>query len=166
MKFIHPNSFTAYEESDSEHYPKPFIGRTLQKSLYQVRRRFTDAFVKSIDEMHGHRSSNTREEKVSIFIVTWNMNGIYPDIDIHPLFKKMRLQAEQPHIIVVGSQECQTSIEKSIMFPSKDAWERVLKSAIGADYLMLRTESLMAMHLAVFIKKNITHFIEGPSFYI
>ena len=55
------------------------------------------------------------------------------------------------------SQECQNSIERSIVLPSKELWERVLKIEIGTEYKMMKTETLAATHLAVFVRADIAH---------
>jgi hypothetical protein len=86
------------------------------------------------------------------------MNGRIPDIDLAPLFAKAGIHHHEtqhkPHILVIGTQECQRSIERSLVFSSKEEWEKKLTKTIGDGYSMVASETLAAIHLAVFISKS------------
>lgn len=81
-----------------------------------------------------------------------------PSIDISSYIK--RGIKSNCHFLVFGSQECSKSIEKSIVFPSKDLWERKLKGIIGENYSMLHSETLGALHLVVFIWKPLRKYVK------
>jgi len=53
------------------------------------------------------------------------------------------------HILVVGTQECQHNIRNTVLFPSKDEWETRLKNYLDDEYVLIKTESMAALHLVV-----------------
>ncbi len=93
------------------------------------------------------------------------MNGKIPSDDIRPIFEKSRIHAtnpeERPHVLIVGSQECQTSIERSLVFPSKEEWEAHLKLSVGNEYKFIISETLGAMHMAVYLHTNLAGQLKG-----
>ena len=84
--------------------------------------------------------------------ITWNMHGINPT-------REDVINLLSPHqnydIYAIGSEECMRSIAKSFLFSSKSHWETLLKQYLGRDYVFLRSVTLNAIHLIVFIKKDI-----------
>ena len=64
------------------------------------------------------------------------------------------------HIVAVATQECQKSIEKSIVFPSKEIWVKRLKSLLSSQYVLLKTETMAAIHIAVFVSKSISNYVD------
>lgn len=65
------------------------------------------------------------------------------------------------HILAIGSQECEKSIEKSLVFPSKEEWERRLLLEVQEDYILIKTETLGATHLAIFTHRSFEKYIKG-----
>ncbi|KAF9979377.1 inositol polyphosphate 5-phosphatase [Actinomortierella ambigua] len=63
------------------------------------------------------------------------------------------------HLIAINTQECEREIREAVLFPSKVIWERQIQLALGPDYVMLRSETMAALHLAVFIWKPIQHLV-------
>ena len=51
------------------------------------------------------------------------------------------------HLIVIGTQECENSISKSILNPIKEKWEKSCIEALGDNYLFLQGHALQATHL-------------------
>ncbi|KAG0098360.1 inositol polyphosphate 5-phosphatase, partial [Podila epicladia] len=74
----------------------------------------------------------------------------------------LEMNAKAPyHIIAINTQECEREIREAVLFPSKSAWEKHLQTAIGPDYVMLKTETMAALHLAVFIWKPIEDLVSA-----
>ncbi|KAG0027096.1 inositol polyphosphate 5-phosphatase, partial [Podila clonocystis] len=74
----------------------------------------------------------------------------------------LEMNAKAPyHIIAINTQECEREIREAVLFPSKSAWEKRLQTAIGPDYVMLKTETMAALHIAVFIWKPIEDLVSA-----
>ncbi|KAF9329681.1 inositol polyphosphate 5-phosphatase [Podila minutissima] len=74
----------------------------------------------------------------------------------------LEMNAKSPyHIIAINTQECEREIREAVLFPSKSAWEKQLQAAIGPDYVMLKTETMAALHIAVFIWKPIQDLVSA-----
>ncbi|KAG0344240.1 inositol polyphosphate 5-phosphatase [Podila humilis] len=65
------------------------------------------------------------------------------------------------HIIAINTQECEREIREAVLFPSKSTWEKHLQTVLGPDYVMLKTETMAALHIAVFIWKPIEGLVSG-----
>lgn len=63
------------------------------------------------------------------------------------------------HAIAIGSQECENSIAKSLVCPSKKKWEHACRQALGSDYTMVHSHTLQATHLVVFVHRAILEFV-------
>jgi hypothetical protein len=55
------------------------------------------------------------------------------------------------HLLVVGTQECERDISESLFYPSKEVWEKRLADYLGCQYKLVKTETLAALHIAVFV---------------
>ncbi|CAG8443962.1 4843_t:CDS:2 [Rhizophagus irregularis] len=103
------------------------------------------------------------KKKLKIFIGTWNMHGKLPPYNLNPFIEPPSTKHEVKdlylkrnhnhpyHILVIGTQECQHNIKHSVLFPSKEEWEQRLKTYLGDDYILVKTETMAALHLAVFV---------------
>ncbi|KAF9946220.1 inositol polyphosphate 5-phosphatase, partial [Mortierella alpina] len=65
------------------------------------------------------------------------------------------------HIIAINTQECEREIREAVLFPSKTAWEKHLQASLGQDYVMIKTETMAALHMAVFIWKPIEDLVSA-----
>ncbi|KAK3826027.1 MAG: hypothetical protein J3Q66DRAFT_113284 [Benniella sp.] len=63
------------------------------------------------------------------------------------------------HIIAINTQECEREIREAVIFPSKPLWESHLQTLLGPDYVLVKTETMAALHLAVFVWKPIEDLI-------
>ena len=101
--------------------------------------------------------NNPKEEKIlKICCLTWNMHGLEPtNSQISELL--------DPHkgcdIYALGSEECLRSIFKSIFYSDKSLWENKLKNYFGNEYELISSETLCAINLIIFIKKNLFQHI-------
>ena len=83
--------------------------------------------------------------KITVRSITWNQQAQeLPSIEI---LREHLLPRRYYHVIAVGTQECENSITKSILYPSKDNWEKTCRDALGDEYELVRGHSLQASHL-------------------
>ncbi|KAG2197959.1 hypothetical protein INT47_002986 [Mucor saturninus] len=111
-------------------------------------------------------SSNGYNDRLKVFVGTWNMYGRLLPIDLSTFLTEnnnddvMHQQqhggldgsATHPyHLLVIGTQECERDISESLFYPSKEVWEKRLSDYLGLHYKLVRTETLAALHIAVFV---------------
>lgn len=53
------------------------------------------------------------------------------------------------HIVVFGTEECERSIAKSAVNPSKKNWESYLVEAMGSNYVPLRSHTLQVSYIII-----------------
>ncbi|KAG2218525.1 hypothetical protein INT45_000951, partial [Circinella minor] len=118
--------------------------------------------------------------RLKVFVGTWNMYGRLLPIDLATFLtgERKHLTDEQEtikkfpqfldgtpthpyHILAIGTQECEHNISESLIFPSKELWEKRLQEYLGPQYTMLQTETLAALHLAVFVWEPVSHLVQG-----
>ncbi|KAF0357476.1 DNase I-like protein [Gigaspora margarita] len=123
------------------------------------------------------RRKKTEKKKLKIFIGTWNMHGKLPPYSLAPFIENvddktfkhdiqdspyLPRKAQHPyHILVIGTQECQHNIKHSVLFPSKEEWESRLIEYLGDTYVLIKTETMAALHLAVFVWKECKDYVQG-----
>ncbi|KAK9728169.1 hypothetical protein K7432_001281 [Basidiobolus ranarum] len=112
-------------------------------------------------------------EALKIFIGTWNMYGKPPPQDLSPFIEKPThanpsitpylngCEGHPYHLLVIGTQECQRPISESVLFPSKEEWERQLVEMLSPQYVLVKSETMAALHLAVFVWKDCRHWIKA-----
>ncbi|ORX54056.1 DNase I-like protein [Hesseltinella vesiculosa] len=115
-----------------------------------------------------------QHQRLKIFIGTWNMYGRLLPIDLEPFLTTranagdaeptslfLDNQVGHPyHLMVIGTQECERDISESLFYPSKEMWEQRLAEYLGPSYQPLRTETLAALHLAVFVWKPMASLVK------
>ncbi|RKO92534.1 hypothetical protein BDK51DRAFT_41166, partial [Blyttiomyces helicus] len=131
------------------------IRSTINRSFSDLKRLLTDAFI-----VRGRE--DPKFEVLRVGIVTWNMNGRLPTADLVPLLGDSTRPAPFAgcHLLAIGTQECLASIERSMLFRSKEEWEKRLVECVGDRYILVRAETLVAVHLAVFVLKGFEHCVE------
>ena len=99
---------------------------------------------------------------------TWNMYGRLPPENLEPFIQRPTPLADGDkvdfHLLVIGTQECEKSIERSVIFPSKEVWEKQISSYLEARYTFVQSETMAAIHLAVFILSELKPFLKGVQF--
>ncbi|KAG0008663.1 inositol polyphosphate 5-phosphatase, partial [Entomortierella chlamydospora] len=86
-------------------------------------------------------------------------HGLKPSVLEDPF---LEMNAGAPyHIIVINTQECEREIREAVLFPSKVAWEKQLQASIGPEYVMIKTETMAALHIAVFVWKPIESLVNA-----
>ncbi|KAF9919635.1 inositol polyphosphate 5-phosphatase [Linnemannia zychae] len=88
-----------------------------------------------------------------------SVSGSVPGILKEP-FLEMNSKAPY-HIIAINTQECEREIREAVLFPSKNTWEKQLQTELGSDYVMVKTETMAALHIAVFIWKPIEDLVSA-----
>ena len=104
-----------------------------------------------------------KEMKKTICCLTWNMHGQRPsERELNDLLQKHK--EKNFDIYVIGSQECLRSIFKSLFYSDKSIWENQLKLYFGDEYEMLSSVTLAAIHIIIFVKKNIRNNINAINY--
>eukprot|EP00939_MAST-03C_sp_MAST-3C-sp1_P001722 g1722.t1 len=65
------------------------------------------------------------------------------------------------HIYAVGTQECERSILASAIRTSKKKWESALSDTLGESYVMIRSHTLQAIHLALYVHRALIPLVCG-----
>ncbi len=91
--------------------------------------------------LHGVESGG----KILVRSITWNQQA--KDLPSIEELREHLLPNRYHHVISVGTQECENSISKSILFPAKENWEKVCQKALGDEYALVRGHALQASHL-------------------
>jgi len=95
---------------------------------------------------------------LDICVITWNLEGTSGPQSASDLVK-----SGSHHIYVVGTEECERSIAASYVLSSKDTWEGKLGDALGDQYKLIASETLMAIHIVMFASLDIAHYITQVS---
>ena len=89
-----------------------------------------------------------------VMVCTWNMHGKEPSADLSPWLRPdSSSNGPPPDLYAIGTQEAERSIEASFLLPSKAAWLAKLTTALGDDYVCIGSQTLMAIHLALFVRR-------------
>jgi hypothetical protein len=124
-----------------------------------------ELITRSETKLHAaHSNSRLIEDTrdLRIYIVTWNMNGSLPQ-NVNALFGDpscpiSRRPYGDCHLVVIGTQECEKSIEKSVLFGSQRKWDTLLDSYFSG-FVRVKSDTLVAMHLVIFVRKEIKNQI-------
>lgn len=119
----------------------------LEKNLLQPLPRDIDQLRKNVEE----------NGTMTIRSITWNQQAQgFPSIKI---LREQMLLPSYFHLVVVGTQECENTIAKSLLYPCKVNWEKLCLDALGFDYELVRGHSLQASHLALYAHRSIVHLL-------
>jgi len=88
-------------------------------------------------------------EVLRIFCGVWNLHGKQAPADLSPWV----LTWPRHHVYVVGTCECERSIEKSMVWSSKTRWEQQVRSHLGEDFFMIGSHNMSAIHVMVFVHR-------------
>ena len=111
----------------------------------------------SRDEDDSVLASVRETGRVSIKCITWNMQAKPPPEA--SVLRERIFQLGEVHIFVVGSEECENTIAKSVLNPSKAHWESVLSETFGPSFEMLCGHTLQATHSIVFVHRALVPFV-------
>ncbi|ORX93157.1 DNase I-like protein [Basidiobolus meristosporus CBS 931.73] len=142
---------------------------TVMGSVFKHKNRSADRYSTLFDASDEAPDKNS----LKIFCGTWNMYGKPPPKNLDPFIEKptqetpsvtpyLSHQTGHPyHFLVIGTQECQRPISESVLFPSKEEWERQLVKLLSPQYVLVKSETMAALHLAVFVWRDCRHWIKG-----
>ncbi|KAI8092059.1 Endonuclease/exonuclease/phosphatase [Thamnidium elegans] len=115
-------------------------------------------------------------DRLKVFVGTWNMYGRLLPIDLSTFLTENNRNhdnmhhhrqtgldgtATHPyHLLVIGTQECERDISESLFYPSKEVWEKRLSDYLGTHYKLVQTETLAALHVAVFVWLPVEHLVK------
>jgi hypothetical protein len=83
------------------------------------------------------------------------VNGLFGD----PLSPISKRPYGDCHLVVIGTQECEKSIEKSVLFGSQRKWDTLLDSHFSSNFVRVKSDTLVAMHLVIFVRKEVKNQI-------
>ena len=102
---------------------------------------FSPAVTPPFDRPHGlaHGSGMAPERlpdeaSLRLFVGTWNMHGKAPPASLVPW---LPASPDEHDMYVIGTQEAERSIEKSLIISSKAKWEAVLRAHFGDGFVLL-----------------------------
>ncbi|KAI9033618.1 Endonuclease/exonuclease/phosphatase [Phycomyces nitens] len=111
-------------------------------------------------------------DRLKVFVGTWNMYGRLLPIELDTFLTRnqegthestlphLDSSATHPyHLLAIGTQECERDISESLFYSSKEVWEQKLSAFLGKHYTLLETETLAALHLAVFVWNPVKHYV-------
>ncbi|KAI8892423.1 Endonuclease/exonuclease/phosphatase [Globomyces pollinis-pini] len=92
------------------------------------------------------------------------MNGQIPNCSLDALFGDPTKPLDTKkysdcQIIIIGTQECEKSLEKSLIFKSNKSWEQIIDTNFGKHFDRLKTESLMGLHMIILIRKSFRNHV-------
>eukprot|EP01006_Ploeotia_vitrea_P051446 TRINITY_DN67561_c7_g1_i1.p1 TRINITY_DN67561_c7_g1~~TRINITY_DN67561_c7_g1_i1.p1 ORF type:complete len:989 (+),score=558.98 TRINITY_DN67561_c7_g1_i1:3-2969(+) len=96
------------------------------------------------------------KQELDVFVGTWNLHGKPPPDDLSTF-----IPPDKFDMYVLGTEECENSIQKSFVFNSKDKWVRTLLELLGDSYVVVAESNLVALHVIVLIRVELAHEVWG-----
>mmetsp|Transcript_142608 Transcript_142608/g.371552 ORF Transcript_142608/g.371552 Transcript_142608/m.371552 type:complete len:703 (+) Transcript_142608:110-2218(+) len=90
-----------------------------------------------------------------IFCGVWNLHGKSAPADLSAWL----VTQPQHHVYVVGTCECERSIEKSMIWADKSRWEAQVCNHLGKEYRMIRSHNMSAIHVMVLVHRYLWRYI-------
>ena len=72
---------------------------------------------------------------------------------------QLLLKPGMHHLVMITTQECERTADKSILNPSKAAWEAALNVAFGDHYVLVRSHGLAAIHISLLCHRALVPLI-------
>ncbi|CAE8614805.1 unnamed protein product [Polarella glacialis] len=93
--------------------------------------------------------SQRADQAIRLFCGVWNLHGKHAPADLNQWLTK----CPRHHVYVIGTCECERSIQKSMLWANKANWERQAQNHFGEDYRMVGAQNMSAIHVMVFVHK-------------
>jgi hypothetical protein len=93
-----------------------------------------------------------QDAMLRVVVATWNLHGKEAPDDLKPWLGGA---VATPDVYAIGTQEAQRGIEASVLLPSKAQWLGRLETALGPHYKCVGSQTLVAIHLAVFVRTRL-----------
>lgn len=97
--------------------------------------------------------------QLRVRVVTWNMCAEAPPTP--EVLREKLLPFETYHLLVIGSEECENSIARSLLNTSKARWESTLHQVLGSAYEVLVGHTLQATHSIAFLHRGLLPLVRG-----
>lgn len=104
--------------------------------------------------LNNKKNSGSKNEKLLLYILTYNIHGTMPSEDEISLLFPPRDKLDKIDVFVINTQECLRSIAASFFNNSKEPWELALSKFFGENYINIINSNLGALHIAIFVKKE------------
>eukprot|EP00439_Symbiodinium_sp_Y106_P051136 s3417_g6.t2 len=98
------------------------------------------------------------KQVLRVFCGVWNLHGKKAPASLNQWVPT----SPRHHIYVVGTCECERTIEKSLIWSSKARWERQMCEHLGEDYRMIGSHNMSAVHVMVFIHRSLWRYCWEP----
>eukprot|EP00276_Gloeochaete_wittrockiana_P003554 CAMPEP_0184658458 /NCGR_PEP_ID=MMETSP0308-20130426/25471_1 /TAXON_ID=38269 /ORGANISM="Gloeochaete witrockiana, Strain SAG 46.84" /LENGTH=566 /DNA_ID=CAMNT_0027097447 /DNA_START=81 /DNA_END=1781 /DNA_ORIENTATION=+ len=92
--------------------------------------------------------------RISIFMLTWNQHGKPPPEPLSAI-----IPPDSFDMYVIGTEECERTIEQSFLFRSKRRWEALLCDTLGEGCCMIASTDLIAIHICILVRRELLPFI-------
>lgn len=93
-------------------------------------------------------------QPIRVFCAVWNLHGKHAPADISPWLPTQ----PKHHMYVIGTCECERTIEKSLIWANKARWEQQVRNHFGEDYLMVGAQNMSAIHVMVFLHRYLWRY--------
>ena len=116
-------------------------------------------FVRKENDLVECRSARdwVHGQPLKVFVGTWNMEGKGVPGDVREMVGGA--DRDRFHIYAIGAQECLRTIAKSFVNSDKTSWEDLIGRTLGNGYTLLSSSTLVAIHLAVFVRNDVRRCI-------
>lgn len=161
---INPPGVVVHEEEEHSHAAQPTHPPSTPsheppttpptEHLNTARRKKSPRVDKVVQEV-------VKNKMIRLFVGTWNMEGKPPPSGslspfitayTHHIYAIGMLRSVCVVVkLLLGTQECETSIQRALLSPPKLLWEEKLLHLLGPDYILLQSCTLGATHLGIFI---------------
>ncbi|CAE7615030.1 INPP5E [Symbiodinium natans] len=94
------------------------------------------------------------KQAVRLFCGVWNLHGKKAPANLNQWVPT----SPRHHIYVVGTCECERTIEKSLIWSSKARWESQMCRHLGEDFRMIGSHNMSAIHVMVFIHRSLWRY--------
>jgi len=105
--------------------------------------------------------NDVRSNGIRVRVITWNQQAKDPP-SAEELGKQL-FRNNKFHLVVIGTEECENSIAKSILVQSKKNWEALVHTACGQRYVKLRSHTLQATHMIIMLHSALLPYISSPA---
>jgi len=110
------------------------------------------------EELLSWKEDEEKSGTITVFIGSWNMHGKASPTESIESF----LPVGEFDMYVVGTQECERSIEASVVLPSdKSEWENKVRDTMGPDYEMIASRNFGALDSVVLIRTSMKGIISS-----
>lgn len=94
-------------------------------------------------------------QRVRVFCGVWNLHGKRAPSDLAPWLETTPTH----HIYVIGTCECERSIEKSMIWSDKSRFEGQVLNHLGGEFRLVASRNMSAIHVMVVAHRSVLSFI-------